>query len=78
MAHSEQTKARAMALLLEGHAPGYVVTRIGVPYATVKRWQQEAFSDILASSPALADAMRSVGEIFPGLTKMDTKRKKRV
>lgn len=76
MAHSEQLKARAMALLVEGHAPGYVAKQTGVPYATVKRWQQEVFGDMLASFPALADAMRSVGEIFPGLTKNGHKKKK--
>jgi hypothetical protein len=46
MAHSAETKAQAMALLMLGNAPRYVVEQTGVPYATVKRWQGQAFADL--------------------------------
>ena len=43
MAHDERTKAQAMALLMLGNAPRYVVKQTGVPYTTIKRWQGESF-----------------------------------
>jgi hypothetical protein len=49
MAHSPETKARALAMLLTGDAPQYVAEQTGVPYATVKRWQGEAFDSLAAA-----------------------------
>lgn len=38
-----------MALLLTGDAPEYVSQQTGVPYATIKRWQGEAFDGLVAA-----------------------------
>jgi len=39
MAHSEQTKAAALVLLMTGDSPRYVAKQTGVPLTTVKRWR---------------------------------------
>ena len=68
MAHDIHKKAEALALLMLGNAPQYVVEQTGVPYATIKRWQGEAFDQLAAA----------IGPIELGLfdfsPEMDTKR----
>jgi hypothetical protein len=49
MAHSPETKARALAMLLTGDAPEFVSQQTGVPYSSVKRWQGEAFDGLAAA-----------------------------
>lgn len=49
MAHSPQTKAQAMAMLLTGDSPKYVAGQLGLPYATIKRWQGAAFDGLAAA-----------------------------
>src|SRR4051794_28915437 len=43
MAHPAQVKGAALARLVTGETPGAVSRGMGIPYATVKRWQGEAF-----------------------------------
>lgn len=43
MAHSEQIKARALAMLLTGDSPRYVAAQLSLPRSTVRRWQREAY-----------------------------------
>jgi len=70
MAHDIHKKAEAMALLMLGNAPQYVVEQTGVPYVTIKRWQGEAFDQLAAA----------IGPIELGLfdfsPEMDTKKKR--
>jgi hypothetical protein len=42
MAHSEDTKARAMASLMLGNTTRYVAAQTGIPRRTLRRWQIEA------------------------------------
>lgn len=41
MAISIEVKAKAMAMLLEGHNAVYVSKTLGISYPTVRRWQME-------------------------------------
>ena len=44
MAHPLHIKARAMAMLALGNAPGSVADATGIPRRTLRRWQRETFA----------------------------------
>jgi hypothetical protein len=70
MAHREQTKAQALAMLMTGDTPGYVAAQLGVPLTTVKRWRKETralLRDALGSEARAEIA--GVVKLFPGLAK---------
>ena len=47
MAHSDETKANALVMLLTGDSPYYVAKQTGVPLTTVKRWRNKDMKQIL-------------------------------
>lgn len=82
MAHSEKTKARALALLMMGNTPRYVAEQTGVPLTTIRRWRPEAralWADVLtpADRAQIRDALAGIRAVFPGLLQQNGPKKKR-
>jgi transposase-like protein len=80
--HSDDTKARALALLMLGNSPRYVAREMGVPLTTVRRWRPEARAEICAALPdglfaELRDLGRELGEVFPGLFQQNGPKKEK-
>ena len=62
MAHSDEAKAKALALLMLGNTPCYVACETGVPLTTIRRWKPEALAmwdDIL--SPGVRTFLGRIG-----------------
>jgi hypothetical protein len=72
MAHSEQTKAQALCLLMLGNTPRYVAAQMGIPLTTCRRWRKEApaaWDELLGPEgrARLDEALSGVKARFPGL-----------
>jgi hypothetical protein len=83
MAHTGETKARALALLTLGNTPRYVARETGVPLTTMRRWRPEAMA-LWSDIPGIADLRRDfaeiaqqIGAVFPGLLQQNGPKKEK-
>ena len=66
MAHSDETKANALVMLLTGDSPYYVSKQTGVPLTTVKRWRNKDMKRIMREyiSPEVRQSIRAAFSRF--------------
>lgn len=60
IAHSRQTKARVMALLMAGESVNAVARITGVPRTTVRRWRPEAHAMLQAAALTQMDPKKGI------------------